>query len=83
MRTLDGNAGLRGSLTSAPNESGPISELFTVAEAAQWLKISIAGVRRLQQARLIAFVKVGGSIRFAKSDLASYVERARVASIGQ
>jgi excisionase family DNA binding protein len=82
MHTLDGNAGARGSLTSVPNEVDQTYELLTVAEAAQWLKISIAGMRRLQQRRLVTFVKVGGSIRFAKRDLASYVERVRVASIG-
>ena len=56
-------------------------ELVTVAEAAAILTISISGVRRLQQKRQLPFIKVGGSIRFAKSDLVCYVEKRRVEPI--
>jgi len=59
----------------------PTIELLTVAEVAELLKISIPGVRRLQQRRLIAFFKIGGSVRFTKSDITSYLERRRVKTI--
>jgi excisionase family DNA binding protein len=57
-------------------------ELLTIEEVAKLLKISMSSVRRLQQQRRIPFIKVGGSVRFAKDDLVSYVERERVESIG-
>lgn len=66
-----------------PNEPGPAIELLTIAEAAGFLSISKSGVRRLQHGRHIPFFKVGGSIRFARRDLASYLARQRVGSIGQ
>jgi excisionase family DNA binding protein len=56
-----------------PVDTGPVIELLTVPEAAALLKISVPGLRRLQQRRLIPFIKVGGSVRFAKADLASYL----------
>jgi excisionase family DNA binding protein len=52
-------------------------ELFTIAEVADQLKISISGVRRLQHARKLPFVKVGGSVRFFKSDIVSYLREHR------
>jgi excisionase family DNA binding protein len=65
-----------------PNESGPAIELLTIIEAAEFLRISASGIRRLQQRRLVPFFKVGGSIRFAKEDLVSYLARQRVGSVG-
>lgn len=59
-------------------EFDPNYELVTIAEAAQTLKISISSVRRLQQRRQIAFFKVGGSVRFSKNDLMSYLNGRRV-----
>ncbi len=64
------------------SDSIPTLELLTIYEVARLLKISASSVRRLQQQRRIPFVKVGGSIRFIKSDLLSYVDRERVESIG-
>jgi len=58
------------------------NELLTVAEAAAMLRISMAGMRRLQQRRLIPFIKVGGSVRFAKCDLVAYLRKRRVEAIG-
>ena len=58
-------------------------ELLTIDEVAGFLKISASTVRRLQQERHIPFTKVGGSVRFLKSDIVSYLERQRVESIGQ
>lgn len=60
----------------------PTLELLTLNEVAKLFKISVSGVRRLQQQRRIPFIKIGGSVRFAKSDIVSYVERGRVESIG-
>lgn len=65
-----------------PNDRTPAVELLTIAEAAGWLKISITGMRRLQQQRLVPFFKVGGSIRFSKDDITSYLESRRVEAIG-
>jgi excisionase family DNA binding protein len=59
------------------------AELLTVAEVAEQLRISVSGVRRLQQARQLPFIKVGGSIRFFKSDIFAYLKQHRVGSIGQ
>jgi excisionase family DNA binding protein len=65
------------------SDSIPTLELLTIYEVARLLKISVSSVRRFQQQRRIPFVKVGGSIRFIKSDLLSYVDRERVESIGK
>ncbi len=56
-------------------------ELLTIAEAAQLLNISQTGMRRLQQSRRIRFYRVGCSVRFARSDLASYLSKNRVESV--
>lgn len=70
-------------LDNQPGEPHRDVALFTIAEAAEFLTISVSGVRRLQQARRIPFFKVGGSLRFAKEDLASYLAQQRVGSFGQ
>jgi excisionase family DNA binding protein len=62
-------------------DAGSMPELLTIAEVAELLKIAVASVRRLQQQRKIPFVRVGGSIRFFRSDIASYLEKRRVRSI--
>mgnify|MGYP000359592101 CR=1 FL=1 len=56
-------------------------ELFTLAQTAEILKISESSVRRLQKKRKISFYKVGGSLRFAKNDLMSYLKKQRVEPI--
>mgnify|MGYP001566944943 FL=1 len=60
----------------------PLPSLLTLTEVARFLRISLSGVRRLQQQRRIPFIKIGGSVRFAESDILSYVERQRVEPIG-
>ena len=65
-----------------PTDSSSTIELLTVPEAAGFLRISVSGMRRLQQLRRVPFVKVGGSVRFTKSDLESYVAKNRVEAIG-
>jgi excisionase family DNA binding protein len=62
-------------------DSGSAFELLTIADMARLLKISATGVRRLQQTRQLPFFKVGGSVRFAKSDIMAYLEKRRVESI--
>jgi excisionase family DNA binding protein len=61
--------------------SGPAIELLTIVEVAEFLKVSVSGVRRLQQARHLPFIKVGGSVRFSENDIISYLEKRRVESI--
>lgn len=61
----------------------PSIELLTIPEVAKILKVSASGVRRLQQGRHIPFHKVGGSVRFAKEDIVSYLAKHRVEAIGE
>ena len=56
-------------------------ELLNIKEGAAFLKVSVSMMRRLQQQREVSFIKVGGAIRFAKSDLISYITGKRVAAI--
>ena len=67
---------------NSPSGSHPTVELLTIPEVAEFLKISLTGVRRLQQKRNIPFTKVGGSVRFFASDIITYLEKRRVKSIG-
>jgi len=64
-------------------EYGTALELLTIPEVAHFLKISVPSVRRLQQQRKIPFFKIGGRIRFARSDVAAYLFTRRVRSIGE
>jgi excisionase family DNA binding protein len=64
-------------------EFEPAIELLTIAEVARLLKISLTSVRRLQQRRLIPFFKVGGAVRFSRSDIVSYLEKQRVKAVDQ
>lgn len=68
--------------TNKPIDSNSAIELLTIADVARLLRISLSGVRRLQQRRLIPFLKVGGSIRFARGDLVAFLERQRVERVG-
>jgi excisionase family DNA binding protein len=70
------------SLKTMPTDLNSLIELLTIAEVAEQLKISVSGVRRLQQARQLPFIKVGGSIRFFKSDIFAYLKKQRTGSIG-
>ena len=62
-------------------DADPLVGLLTITEVAALLKISVRTVRRLQQLRKIPFTKVGGRVRFARSDVASYLKKGRVGSI--
>lgn len=59
----------------------PTPELLTIQEVARLLRISVAGVRRLQSARHLPFLKIGGSVRFDKSDVVAYLAGQRVEAI--
>ena len=63
------------------SNSDPNVQLLTVLQTAKLLGISATGVRRLQDRRLLAFIKVGGSVRFAMRDIISYLEKQRVEPI--
>jgi excisionase family DNA binding protein len=65
-----------------PIECTAAIDLLNISEAAEALKISVSGMRRLQHRRRIPFIKVGGSIRFVRQDLVSFVDRNRVEAIG-
>jgi excisionase family DNA binding protein len=65
-----------------PIDSKPAIDLLTIAEAAELLKISVSGMRRLQHRRQIPFIKLGGSIRFTRQDLTSFLQRNRVEAVG-
>jgi excisionase family DNA binding protein len=58
-------------------------DLLTVAEVATMLKISKVGVRRLQYGRQVPFLKIGGSVRFNKSDITAYLAKQRIEAVDQ
>jgi excisionase family DNA binding protein len=49
-------------------------QLFTVKELAAYLKVSAVTIYRLTESKKIGFKKVGGQLRFTKSDIAKYLE---------
>ena len=57
-------------------------DLLTIKEVAELLRISGSLVRRLQQNRRIPFIKVGGSIRFNKRDVAEYLRQRTIEKMG-
>jgi excisionase family DNA binding protein len=59
----------------------PSIELLTRDDLANMLKISRASVYRLVERRQIPFFKVGGSIRFAKNDVLTFLRKGRIDAI--
>ena len=57
------------------------TELLTIKEVAEFLKVSPMSVRRLQQGRHLAFIKIGGSVRFDKSDIVNFLKKQTVEAI--
>ncbi len=51
---------------------------MTIKEVADFLKVSPMTVRRLQHGGQIAFMKVGGCLRFFKTDIETYLKKARI-----
>lgn len=64
-------------------DADPTIGLLTAPEVAELLKSSVPTLRRLQRQRRISFIKVGGSVRFSRSDIAEYLREQRVMSIDQ
>ena len=60
---------------------GPDIEMLTIEEAAKLLTISTATLRRLQQSRVIRFIRVGRGVRFVRNDVIAYLESRRVEPI--
>lgn len=52
--------------------------LITPDELADFLQISKATIYRLIDGRKIPFCKIGGSLRFRKSDIDGYIEKSIV-----
>jgi excisionase family DNA binding protein len=55
--------------------------LMTPNEVANALRISMAGVYRLVDKRILPFHKVGRGLRFTEQDIATYLASNRVESI--
>jgi excisionase family DNA binding protein len=64
-----------------PAQHEPMPELLTVTEVAELLKVSTQSVRRLQSDRYLPFFKIGGSVRFAKSDIIEYLKKGRIDAV--
>ena len=57
---------------------------LTTEQAAEFLAVPVSMVKRLRERRLIPYVKIGyRTIRYALHDLEKYVQRNRVAAIGE
>ena len=65
-------------MTSGINADLTAKEFLNPDELAELLAISRATVYRLIARRQIAFIKVGGSIRFRGNDVDKYLENNRV-----
>lgn len=50
-------------------------EVLTVKEAAAFLKVSIPTIYQLKARKEIPFRKIGGSLRFLKSELIDYIKK--------
>jgi excisionase family DNA binding protein len=58
-----------------------LPNLLTPDDLAAFLSISKTGVYRLVEKRRIPFFRVGGSLRFEKKDVLSYLQGNRVESV--
>ena len=67
---------------NSPIEPNRTIDLLTIPEVAELFRVSISEIRRLQYGRKLPFTKIGGSVRFARSDLVAYLAKCRVESIG-
>jgi excisionase family DNA binding protein len=83
LRVPVGNADAALPFDKQPNEPEPAIDLLTIPEAAEFLRVSKSSIRRLQHGRRVPFFKIGGSVRFARNDLVSYLARQRVGSVGE
>lgn len=60
-----------------PNEN-PDAKLLTIEDAAKLMTISTRHLRNLMQAKRVAYIKMGRSLRFSRSDLDAAINRMRV-----
>jgi excisionase family DNA binding protein len=85
MPNLPTHASIEGdpvpSFDNQSSASQPVIELLTLPEAAALLRVSKTSIRRLQRARQLPFIKVGGSVRFYRGDLAAYVAEHRIEAL--
>jgi excisionase family DNA binding protein len=59
--------------------SGLITDnLITPNELTEFLRISKSSLYRLVDGRIIPFCKVGGVLRFRKSDIEDYIEKSLI-----
>ena len=58
----------------------PTTELMTLPELAEILRISKNTAYRMVEKRELAFYKVRGALRFLKSDVDAYLKQTRVES---
>jgi excisionase family DNA binding protein len=63
------------------NNNNDDIKLLTVKEAAKLLHLSESGVRELQARRRLAYIKVGGAVRFDKRDIVEYLRRHKIAAM--
>ena len=59
-------------------DSNTLPNMLTPDELARYFRISKTGVYRLVEKRQIPFYRVGGSLRFAKSDVKAYLGGNRI-----
>lgn len=65
-------------------DNGPpgSSDMFTSAEAAELLGVSISTMRRLQRGRRVPFFKIGHCVRYRRGDLVAYMSKYRIEAVG-
>ncbi len=56
-------------------------ELLLPEEVAECLRVSKTTIYRLVESRQLPFIRVGGALRFLKSDVLAYLAGQRIASV--
>ena len=56
-------------------------ELLLLKEVAECLRVSPTTIYRLTEKRVLPFIRIGGQLRFQKSDVLAYLAGQRVASV--
>ena len=65
-----------------PRERPTLEDLLSVEQAAKFLNLSPATVRKYQNLHLLRFAKLGTRVLFRRSDLMDFVESRLVEPIG-
>ena len=66
---------------SMTTDLNTLPNLLTPDDLASFLSISKTGVYRLVEKRQIPFFRIGGSLRFGKKDVLSYLQGKRIESV--